>query len=392
MTAVNDNITPASPDTREADIRAEAWNQFQRLVAAPDTMALIRAYPHFAIIMNQHQRIIACNANVLKISGAATIEDLIGRRPGEALNCVHVDHGQGGGCGSTDYCIRCSGALAQQNLSDMTCSGDSLPAMECRLTLRGAEDTVVDLAATATPVVLQGQTYILFALRDVSGEKRRELLEQIFFHDMCSSLGGLYGLSSLLLESTSLSDSLEHDYKDWLATLAANLLDDVRVQRKLLDAELGTFIPDISSVSVTALLTDITRLYLHHEKTPGRTMCLVEPPECYVTTDISIMRRILGNMVMNALEASPSGGVVTLAASCGQGNVTITVHNQGEIPQAIQDQLFKRSFSTKSFSGRGLGTYSMKLFGERYLKGLVSFTSTREEGTTFSFTLPLETE
>mgnify|MGYP006293419399 CR=1 len=34
--------------------------------------------------------------------------------------------------------------------------------------------------------------------------------------------------------------------------------------------------------------------------------------------------------------------------------------------------LFKRSFSTKGV-GRGIGTYSMKLFGEKYLKGKVDF-------------------
>lgn len=35
--------------------------------------------------------------------------------------------------------------------------------------------------------------------------------------------------------------------------------------------------------------------------------------------------------------------------------------------------VFKRYFSTKSKSGRGIGTYSMKLFGERYLGGKVGF-------------------
>jgi sensor histidine kinase regulating citrate/malate metabolism len=45
-------------------------------------------------------------------------------------------------------------------------------------------------------------------------------------------------------------------------------------------------------------------------------------------------------------------------------------------------QLFQRSFSTKG-TGRGIGTYSMKLFGEKYLEGRVDFESTRENGTTF---------
>ena len=45
-------------------------------------------------------------------------------------------------------------------------------------------------------------------------------------------------------------------------------------------------------------------------------------------------------------------------------------------------------FSTKSSTGRGLGTYSMKLLGERYLGGAVSFSSSAEHGTVFTFELP----
>jgi sensor histidine kinase regulating citrate/malate metabolism len=51
--------------------------------------------------------------------------------------------------------------------------------------------------------------------------------------------------------------------------------------------------------------------------------------------------------------------------------------------------MFQRSFSTKG-SDRGLGTYSMKLLGERYLHGEVEFTTSQEEGTTFRLILPLE--
>ncbi|MEZ4831367.1 MAG: ATP-binding protein [Caldilineaceae bacterium] len=65
------------------------------------------------------------------------------------------------------------------------------------------------------------------------------------------------------------------------------------------------------------------------------------------------------------------------------------MHNQSVIPYVVQLQLFKRSFSTKG-NGRGLGTYSMRLLTERYLKGHISFTSTQDDGTTFFVWLPLQ--
>jgi signal transduction histidine kinase len=51
-------------------------------------------------------------------------------------------------------------------------------------------------------------------------------------------------------------------------------------------------------------------------------------------------------------------------------------------------QVFQRSFSTKG-SNRGLGTYSMKLLGENYMGGKISFESIIGKGTTFYFDLPL---
>jgi len=55
----------------------------------------------------------------------------------------------------------------------------------------------------------------------------------------------------------------------------------------------------------------------------------------------------------------------------------------------VQARIFQRSFSTKAVRGRGLGTYSMKLFGERCLGGEVSFGSATGTGTVFSIRLPL---
>ncbi len=64
------------------------------------------------------------------------------------------------------------------------------------------------------------------------------------------------------------------------------------------------------------------------------------------------------------------------------------VHNDSVMPAEVQLQVFHRSFSTKATIGRGIGTYSMKLFGEHYLRGRIEFTSRASEGTTFNLYLP----
>ena len=52
--------------------------------------------------------------------------------------------------------------------------------------------------------------------------------------------------------------------------------------------------------------------------------------------------------------------------------VVFSVHTPQVMPPEVQMQVFQRSFSTKAKTGRGIGTHSMKLLGERYLGGRVA--------------------
>lgn len=93
-------------------------------------------------------------------------------------------------------------------------------------------------------------------------------------------------------------------------------------------------------------------------------------------------------MLKNALEASLLNSKVTLSVVKNESSALFSVHNNSYIDADTQLQLFKRSFTTKGV-GRGLGTYSMKLFGEKYLKGSVWFESKQDLGTTFYIELPI---
>ena len=96
---------------------------------------------------------------------------------------------------------------------------------------------------------------------------------------------------------------------------------------------------------------------------------------------------MLGNLLKNALEASSAGETVTVGVMPEDDRVAFWVHNAAHMPRDVQLQVFKRSFSTKG-SGRGIGTYSIRLFVTRYLHGSVDFESSEENGTIFRVRLP----
>jgi signal transduction histidine kinase len=93
-------------------------------------------------------------------------------------------------------------------------------------------------------------------------------------------------------------------------------------------------------------------------------------------------------MLRNALEAAPADGAVSLGFSQDGSSCRFWVHNPGAMAKEVRPRVFRRYFSTKG-RDRGLGTYSMKLLTEEYLKGEVSFTSEEQAGTCFTVTLPL---
>jgi signal transduction histidine kinase len=346
--------------------------------------ALMQAMPGYTMLINQQRQIVAVNRNVLDITGVADSYTLVGKRPGEALNCVHADDVPGG-CGTGLHCSVCGAVLAILESQQ----ADRQTVRECHVTLNGDEKTVLEMQATATPIQIRGERFTVFSLQDISSEKRRDVLERVFFHDIINTAGSIHGIASILVEQDGIPSRLEAEYKNWLVRLSGSLVDEIRSQRKLLAAEHGEFVPELAPVGIRSILGDVYQIYHQYEKLPGRRLVIAEGPDVIVTSDASVMHRIISNMTINALEATPFGGVVTVSARAEGSMVVIEVHNAGEIAADTQLQLFKRSFSTKASTGRGIGTYSMKLFGERYLKGKVSFRSSREEGTVFSFSLPL---
>jgi signal transduction histidine kinase len=104
-------------------------------------------------------------------------------------------------------------------------------------------------------------------------------------------------------------------------------------------------------------------------------------------SDEAILRRVLANMLKNALEASAAGETVTMGCHKGEEKIVFWVHNPAAMDPEVQRQIFQRFFTTKG-PGRGLGTYSMKLLAEEYLGGRVLFESSPENGTRFTVSLP----
>jgi len=106
-----------------------------------------------------------------------------------------------------------------------------------------------------------------------------------------------------------------------------------------------------------------------------------------VMADSAFLRRILGNLVSNAVQAMPDGGKLKIQAYREAADVIITVEDTGVgIPEEVKAKLFKPLFTTKS-RGQGFGLAVVKRLTEA-LNGTVTFESQTCKGTKFIIRLP----
>jgi len=118
-----------------------------------------------------------------------------------------------------------------------------------------------------------------------------------------------------------------------------------------------------------------------------KASCEVAEDANKLAADPAMLKRVLSNLVSNAVQAMPQGGKLCIRAYRDANDTVITVHDTGMgIPEEVRPRLFTPLFTTKS-KGQGFGLAVVKRMTEA-LGGTVTFESQDNEGTTFIVRLP----
>ncbi len=114
---------------------------------------------------------------------------------------------------------------------------------------------------------------------------------------------------------------------------------------------------------------------------------IVEKDAETIQADSAYIRRVISNLINNAVQAMPSGGTLTVKAYVDKKDTVITVADTGVgIPKETQGKLFTPLFTTKS-KGQGFGLAVVKRMTEAH-GGTVTFESEPNKGTRFIIRLP----
>jgi signal transduction histidine kinase len=368
---VNDQfIRRANSEELERQVTALSQNKQIEIIG--------NAIPDYLIVTNAQWQIVFANERLIKFLAVPSLDDLFGMRIGEVLFCNNSIKSSLG-CGAAEVCNQCGAYKAFVSAGKGI--GDE---QECSVT-SGGDHKNIDLRIKSTPILIEGEQFIIFVMTDISKENQQKVLERIFFHDLANNIGSLLGYAELMKDAKP--NELEQ-FRNIFFEISQNISDEIFIQKQLTEAENHEIELQPVVIHSRSMLSSVADLYKYHVVGKGKSVVIDRNAEDFVcVTDDVLLRRVISNLVKNALEASGSHDVVTLGCIRKNQGLEFSIHNNAVIPNDVQLQIFKRSFSTKGM-GRGLGTYSVKLLTEEYLNGVVSFNSNQRIGTVFSIIVP----
>lgn len=366
----------ASPDRTKPHTLA---HEIDIVSQSPVMTGLLHSVNGLLAVLDANRQILALNDSFIKMLGIDDPHKALGLRPGEALHCIHAQDDPAG-CGTTPFCSTCGAVIAIVS----SLSEDRPIERICTLTAcRGDNQVDIVLQVRSQPMTIQGQRFLLLFVQDVTLHQQRAALERAFYHDVNNMLTLLVGASELLNEeaSSKLSETIHH--------ASLRLQQEVAIQRSLAQSNTNEYTPMWHTYTVGQIIDELRIVAEHHPSAINKKILFSNNNrEASIRTDLSLVIRVLLNMVINALEATIDAGQIKIAVRAWNHDIVFEVWNAQTIPDDVARRVFQKNFSTKNQPGRGVGTYSMKFFGEKILGGGVSFFSSPEQGTLFKLSLP----
>lgn len=195
----------------------------------------------------------------------------------------------------------------------------------------------------------------------IDSQKQREQLFEFIVHDLKNPLATIQLGMDLLSDRPDNAPALQHqllrirETAQSMGRMVQNILDIGRAEQMGLEVR-----------RTRLLLRDWIPSLLHEveyrAQRMNQKMAWECPPELEIDADKDLLRRVLLNLLDNALKYSPSGSQTLLEAGSADGGVFFRVSDQGQgIPEHMREVIFDKFIrledegaKTRSSSGLGL--------------------------------------
>ena len=232
-------------------------------------------------------------------------------------------------------------------------------------------------------------------LREIA-ELREEFLA-LTTHDLRSPLTVISGVISFF--TSGRLGELSPEQKNMVGMMERNTQNLIELVNDLLDAaklESGSLQLELAPTDVCALVHEICEPLEPLAQEKGITLTEELPAEFPpVRADRAKLRRVVVNLLSNALKFTPKGGRVVVRVEQAGAEMRVSVVDTGvsiaaaDIPLLFDKYEQARHRATRGEKGTGLGLYITRQLVELH-GGDIHVESEVGRGSTFSFTLPIE--
>ena len=225
---------------------------------------------------------------------------------------------------------------------------------------------------------------------------RRELVTNVS-HDLRTPLASMQGyIETLIIKDNTLDDATRRQYLEIArrhATHLNRLIQDL-FELAILDSRSVT--PEFEQFLLPELIHDVVQEFELQADEANVTLEVNPPDEAVsVYADISLIQRVLENLVGNALKYTPAGGKVSITVQRSKAAVGVSVADTGPgIAEDALPHIFERFYRAhehdeRADSSTGLGLAITKRILELH-SSEISVVSKSRQGTRFHFDLPVE--
>jgi signal transduction histidine kinase len=212
-------------------------------------------------------------------------------------------------------------------------------------------------------------------------------------HEVNNPLSGVLTYTQLLAKRISSDRSSKESTLDYLAKMESELTRSTGMIRNLLDFARQSA-PTLVETDLKDVVNRVLELTAHTAKlNKVEVIKELDPALPKLTADPNQLQQVCTNLVVNAIQAMPQGGKLTLRTSLDKGQLKLEVQDTGYgISPENMRKLFTPFFSTKKeVKGVGLGLAVSYGIIQRH-RGKIEVQSTEGKGTTFTVYLPVHQE
>lgn len=225
--------------------------------------------------------------------------------------------------------------------------------------------------------------------------QRRDLIANVS-HDLRTPLSVIQGyVETALIKSDKLNDEEKNKYLETILSSTKRLLNLVEELFELSKLEAKQIEPNYEMFSVAELAQDVHQKNLIIAQKKNIELQLnIEEGNTVVKADISMVEKVMQNLIDNAIKYSNTGGAVKLNIKPENDKVNIAVIDDGlgisenELPYIFERYHKNKRVAQPGDSSAGLGLAIVKKIIELHDSN-IEVSSKENEGTTFSFSLRL---